>query len=110
MPFTSTTVTGDSLRTEVIETIAVDTGRLTSASAINLQPDAEFVSTYVQIGIMTAETDRQHIVTVLAQGYCDSMNAVAWSGNIGLEPEMLLYVKVWSSISAPVKLTISTDQ
>jgi len=109
MPFTSFKVTGDSLRTKSSAYYALDTGILRNLSTINLNEDAEHMDNYMRIGLAKGDTNVNEIVAVLANGYCDGMTNLNWSGKIPLESDMLLFVELWSSDSSTINIGLVTE-
>lgn len=109
MPFSSQSITGNNLRTKTSLRIPIDTGILRSLSAINQKELTEFHDNYIRIGITKTGDTPVGILVVLAQGYCDGMNSVTWSGKIPFEPEMELFLDLWSSSGSTINLAYITE-
>lgn len=109
MPFSSGSVTGDSLRTKTSLLIPIDKGILRNLSAINLRELGEFHDNFVRMGISKGSNTPNQILCVLAQGYCDGMIALNWTGKIPLEPDMNLFLDLWSSDGSEINLAYVTD-
>lgn len=109
MPFTNTQVQGDSLRTKATKFYQIDSGILRNLSAINLNEDAEHLDNYVRFGIAKAVNGVNQIISVLGNGYCDGMTNVNWTGKVPLEPDMFLFIDLWSSDSSIINLGIVTE-
>ena len=110
MPFSSHEISGNSLRTKTRSQFPADKGILTALSAINQREIGEFHDNYVRIGIAMAGDSPQNIIIVLAQGYCDGMTALTWSGKLELEPNMELFIDLWSSDSSTINLAYVVEQ
>lgn len=109
MPFSSGSLTGDTLRTKTSLIIPIDKGVLRNLSAINQREVGEFHDNFVRFGITKGENTPENIVCVLAQGYCDGMNALNWTGKIPLEPDMNLFCDLWSSDGSTINLAFITE-
>lgn len=109
MPFSSQSLKGDTLRTKTSKIFPVDRGRLLALSAVNQRELDEFHDNYVRIGIAIAGVSPANILVVLAQGYCDGMNSLCWSGSIVLEPNMNLFIDLWSSSASTINLSYITE-
>ncbi len=109
MPFTTTQVKGDTLRTKKTTFYQIDSGVLRNLSAINLNEDSEHMDNYVRFGIAKDVEGVNQIISVLGNGYCDGMTNVNWTGNIPLEPNMFIFIDVWSSDSSTINLGIVTE-
>jgi hypothetical protein len=110
MPFSSQSVEGDSLRTKTSLFIPIDKGKLTCLSAVNLRELSESFDNFVRVGISKGSDTPNEAIAILAQGYCDGMTSVNWSGEILLEPDMQLFIDLWSSDSSTINLTYITEQ
>lgn len=109
MPFSSGSLTGDSLRTKTSLIIPIDKGTLRNLSAINQREIGEFHDNFVRMGITKGSGTPEHIIGVLAQGYCDGMISLNWTGEIKLEPDMNLFIDLWSSDGSTINLSYITD-
>ena len=109
MPFTSFQVTGDNFRTKSSAFYALDSGILRNLSTINLNEDAEHMDNYMRIGLSKGKDNVNQIISVLANGYCDGMTNLNWTGKIPLEPDMFLFVELWSSDSSTINVGMVTE-
>jgi len=109
MPFSSGTLTGNSLRTKTSLIIPIDKGSLRTLSAINQRTLGEFHDNFVRIGIAKGTVTPETILCILAQGYCDGMLGVTWTGNLPLEPDLNLFIDLWSSDSSTINLAYITE-
>lgn len=109
MPFSSQSLTGDSLRTKTSLVVPIDKGHLRSLSAINFDEFTEFHDNFVRIGIAKADDTPQSAIVILAQGYVDGMNSISWTGKLNLEPDMQLFIDLWSSSSSTINLAYITE-
>ena len=109
MPFTSFKVTGNNVRTKSSAFYALDSGILRNISTINLNEDAEHLDNYVRFGLSKGNENVNQIITVLGNGYCDGMTNVNWTGKIPLEPDMFVFIELWSSDSSTINLGMVTE-
>ena len=109
MPYSSQSVKGDTLRTKTSKSFQVDRGKLVALSAINLFELAEFHDNYVRVGISLEGASPQNLLVVLAQGYCDGLTGISWTGAITLEPNMYLFIDLWSSSGSTINLCYITE-
>lgn len=110
MGYTTISVKGDLLRTRVEGYHILDKGRLRALSAMHQIEAAEPFQTYVEFGISKSDGNFKQRIVALASGYIGGTNPISWTGDIPMQPEMALYLFVWSSAAATIKLGVVTEE
>lgn len=110
MPYTSISVDGSSVRSLAVNTLTIENGYLNSLGTSIQDDPGESAQSFVQVGISNGPTMPGDEVCILAQGYIGGNSQIQWSGRLPLQPDMRIFIKLWSSVGATVKLHAITEQ
>ena len=101
-------VTGDAVRTRTDGVLGAEHGTLQAVSAFISSAGSNQLTNWVEVGLK-APGDLPHSrIVSLAAGYISQNSSLTWTGAIGLAPTWELYISLWSSDSATVRLSAIT--
>ncbi len=104
MPTTTQDEVAPTLRVRKQITIPASKGVLSTLSVIDLSNALQPNDAWIELGIMSGDTNDQNRVATLASGYTGKDTPVSWYGKIILDADMYLYAHVFSSIGGTFRL------
>ena len=110
MPNTREYLTHNGLSGMSTAVIDIDSGVLTSVSAVIESASIGGNKVFANIAMGVGQNENGVIEVALASGYVSLQNWVQWTGRISIESPSEIFVRVASSAAVTVKLLITTDK
>lgn len=108
MPVGILEITGAADFTAVTADLLATDGVLEAVTVFPKSTDVAPGTSYAEIALFQGGTDRSQRIAVLATGYVTNMDAVAWTGRIGLTSNMRIGVRLWTNTGLQFKLVAKT--